>query len=320
MLIGVMILALLSAAPARSAAAAAHDGWDGQQQVTEKFSKTVPLGAGGAFDLSNISGDVVITGGAGSQVVIDATKRGKTAEDIKAVQIEVTETATRVEVRTQYPREKRNINASVDYTVTLPRGASVTVRTVSGNVKVSTVDGALRADTVSGTMSIASAAQLQSAKSVSGDVTVQASGSAGDVTAGSVSGSVVLRTVKARSVELNSVSGDVTLAEVACDRVKANTISGKMGFAGLLAKGGRYILQSHSGDVIMTIAGEPGFELNASSFSGDITSAYELTSKVGGADAPKQSRMKQSMRGTWGDGSAVIELNSFSGDIKVVKK
>ena len=83
-------------------------------------------------------------------MVIDAVKRGRTAEDLKAVQIEVTATAARVEVRAQYPRERRNVNASVDFTVTVPRGASVRVNSVSGDLKVSTVDGGLTAETVSG--------------------------------------------------------------------------------------------------------------------------------------------------------------------------
>ena len=116
------VAALFAGAPAQASwlhgTAVGPIDWDGDQQQTEKFSKTVPLPKGGSLDLSNISGDIVITGGAGDQVVIDAVKRGKTAEDLKLVQIEVAATATRVEVRTQYPRERRNVNVSVDYTVT----------------------------------------------------------------------------------------------------------------------------------------------------------------------------------------------------------
>ena len=134
--------------------------------------RRVPLPKGGSLDLSNISGDIVITGGAGDQVVIDAVKRGKTAEDLKLVQIEVMTTASRVEVRTQYPRERRNINVSVDYTVTVPRAAGVTVRTVSGNLNLATIDGELMADSVSGDVTVKSASWLESAKTVSGDVTV----------------------------------------------------------------------------------------------------------------------------------------------------
>ncbi len=80
------VAALLARAPAQAswlhAATVGPIDWDGDQQQTEKFSKTVPLPKGGSLDLSNISGDIVITGGPGDQVVIDAVKRGKTAEDL----------------------------------------------------------------------------------------------------------------------------------------------------------------------------------------------------------------------------------------------
>jgi DUF4097 and DUF4098 domain-containing protein YvlB len=317
MFIGLVIIGLLMAAPAR--AAAATDGW-GDQNQTEKFSKTVPLGKGGTLDLSNISGDIVVTGGAGEQVVIDATKRGRTMEDVKAVQIEVNATAARVEVRTKYPEDRRNVNASVDFNVTVPRGATVIVNSVSGDMKVSTIDGPLRINTVSGDVDVTAAAQLEAAKTVSGDVTVTSSGSAGDITAGSVSGDVTIKAVKAKGLDLNSVSGGVSLTDVTCERVKANSISGDMVFSGPLAKGGRYAFQSHSGDVSVTTGGAVGFEVTASSFSGDIKSDYELTVKFGGEATGARGPKRQNVRGTYGDGSAVLELNSFSGDIRIIKK
>lgn len=317
MFIGLVIIGLLMAAPAR--AAATTDGW-GDQTQTEKFSKTVPLGKGGTLDLSNISGDIIITGSAGEQVVIDATKRGRTAEDLKAVQIEVNATALRIEVRTKYPENQRNINASVDFNVTVPRGATVIVNSVSGDMKVSNIDGPLRINTVSGDVDVTAAAQLEAAKTVSGDVTVTSSGSAGDITAGSVSGGVTMKAVKAKGLDLNSVSGGVSLIDVTCERVKANSISGDMVFSGPLAKGGRYAFQSHSGDVSVTTGGAVGFEVTASSFSGDIKSDYELTVKFGGDTAGARGPKRQNVRGTYGDGSAVLELNSFSGDIRIIKK
>ncbi|MCX6549691.1 MAG: DUF4097 family beta strand repeat-containing protein [Acidobacteria bacterium] len=319
--VGVAVLGLLLAsAPARALAAGPIDTW-GDQTQTEKFNKTVALPKGGSFNLSNVSGDVVITGGPGEQIVIDATKRGRTIDDLKAVQITVVTSATRVEVRTEYPRERRNVNASVDFIVTLPRGAVVEVHSVSGDVKVSNVDGSLRAETVSGDVAVTSAAQLEMAKTVSGDVTVQTAASSGDVSIASVSGGAIVRSLKARSLEANSVSGDVELTDVTCERVKGNSISGSITFAGPLVKGGRYMLQSHSGDVTVSVNGKDGFELNASTFSGDIRSDLELTSKVGGpGDAESRHRRQTSMRGNFGDGSAVLELNAFSGNVTIVKK
>jgi DUF4097 and DUF4098 domain-containing protein YvlB len=328
-LVGILTAtALLAAAPARAAVrtadAAGPTDWLGDQQQTEKFSKTVPLPKGGSLDLSNISGDIVITGGAGDQVVIDAVKRGKTTEDLKLVQIEVMTTATRVEVRTQYPRERRNINVSVDFTVTVPRAAGVRVRTVSGDLKVATIDGALGAESVSGDVTVTSAGQLESAKTVSGNVTVGGAASDGDISVASVSGDVSLKAVKARGIEAGSVSGGVDLADVTCSRAAAKSVSGDIVFGGPLAKGGRYSLQSHSGDVTVHADGKSGFEVAAGTFSGDISSDLKLVSTFGGEDERGQPGRRpksgpgQRIHGTFADGGAFLELSAFSGDVKIV--
>jgi DUF4097 and DUF4098 domain-containing protein YvlB len=322
--------AFLAGAPARAAwivgtTPGPIDG-PGDQAQTEKFSKTVPLPKGGSLDLANISGDIVVTGGAGDQIVIEAVKRGNTAEDLKAVTIEVTATATRVEVRAQYPRERRNVNVSVDFTVSVPRGAVVRVHSVSGDLKVATLDGGLAAETVSGDVVLTSVAQLERARSVSGDVTVGTGGSDGDLSVESVSGNVVLKAVKARAIETKSVSGNVELADVTCERVKANAVSGDIVFGGPLAKGGRYVLQSHSGDVTLHVSDKAGFEVNAGTFSGDITSDLQIVSTFGGEGERGQPGRKpksgpgQRLQGTFGDGGALLELTTFSGDVRIVNK
>jgi hypothetical protein len=303
-------------------------GWDGDQQQTEKFSKTVPLPKGGSLDLANISGDILITGGPGDQVVIEAVKRGRTAEDLKAVTVEVTTTATRVEVRAQYPRERRNVNVSVDFTVTVPRAASVVAHSVSGAITLRTIDGTAAIESVSGDVKVSGAAQLESARTVSGNVRVESAASDGEVTLGSVSGDVALKDVKARSLDANSVSGDLDLAGVTCSRARAKSVSGDIVFGGPLAKGGRYVFQSHSGDITVYADESAGFELNANTFSGDIASDLTLVSTFGGeGDRDRGQRGRgpgggpgQRVRGTFGDGGAFLELNTFSGDVRIAKK
>ncbi len=329
-LLGVITLVLVFAAVPAAASASGPGGWNlaawsGDQQQTEKFAKTLPLAKGGAVDVSNISGDIIITGGAGDQVVIDAVKRGRTAEDLKALAIEVTTTAGRVDVRVKYPPESRNINASADFTISVPRYAQVSVKSVSGDLKLSTIDGSARAESVSGDVSVSSAAQLESARSVSGDVRVETAGNTADLTAKSVSGDLNLRAIKARGIVANSVSGDVRLNDVTCERIEANSISGDMTFDGPLAKGGNYDLQSHSGDITVYTDGKAGFELNARTFSGDVTSAFELTMKFGGegerADRRGPGRKPgQSVRGTFGDGGALLDIKSFSGDVRIADR
>jgi len=301
---------------------AGEPGWTSSEpQQTERFSKTVSLGASGTVLLSNVAGDVVVTGGAGDQVIIEAVKRGRTAEDLKSVDIDVLVKDGRVEVVTRYPRhqERRWGNsAEVDYKLTVPRQALVRVKTVSGDVQVSTVDGELRAESVSGNVRVTDAKNLEGAVTVSGDVYVKTAGSAGGVTVSSVSGNVVVTGMKAASLTGSSVSGDITLGDVLSDRVSFKSVSGNIDFAGILAKAGRYALKSHSGDIVLKIAASVGFELNATSFSGDIRSDLPLTLQFGGSGDSGRRGRTQEVRGTFGDGAAILELSSFSGDIRIV--
>jgi hypothetical protein len=323
-LAAVLALSLSGAATTAAAApsTAGGPGWDAREpQQSERFSKTVALGASGTVLLSNVTGDVVVTGGSGDQVVIDAVKRGRSADDLKAVDIEVMAKDGRVEIVTRYPRNQEHRwgnSAEVDYTLTVPRRALVRVKTVSGDVQVSTVDGELRAESVSGNVRVTDAKNLEGAVTVSGDVFVKAAGSTGGVTVSSVSGNVVIAGLKATSVTGSSVSGDITLGDILSDRVAFKSISGNIDFAGLLAKAGRYALKSHSGDIVVKISANVGFELNASSFSGDIRSDLPLTLQFGGPGEGGRRGRSQEIRGTFGDGAAILELNSFSGDIRIV--
>ncbi|MCX6543091.1 MAG: DUF4097 family beta strand repeat-containing protein [Acidobacteria bacterium] len=319
-LVVVNVLLLAGSGRAATPAGARLSLLDAPQQ-TEAFSKTVPLAKGGTFELSNIAGDIVITGGSGDHVIIAAVKKGRTAEELKEVTIEVTAAANRVEVRTRYPERRGSNSVSVDYTVTVPRGAALIVRSISGDEKVSAVDGEMHLNSISGNVTVASAADVRAVKSISGNVHVQASKSTGALSASSVSGNVKLMDVRASELEVNSISGNVTCDQIVTPRAALKSVSGNITFGGPLAKGGRYELTSHSGDVSIVVSDKMGIELSASTFSGEVTSDLALTPKAGGdSTRGRGRRMRQTLQGTFGDGSAVLQVTSFSGDIKIVKK
>jgi DUF4097 and DUF4098 domain-containing protein YvlB len=126
----------------------------------------------------------------------------------------------------------------------------------------------------------------------------------------------VLRRVKARHLDLGSVSGDVVLEDLECDRVNVQSVSGNVQFQGPLARSGRYELKSHSGEVRVAISGGSGFELEANSFSGQVRSDFPITIQGGS----ERGRRQRSLHGVYGDGSAVLDLTTFSGSIVVVKR
>ena len=302
----------------------------GREEQTERFTKTVKIGPTGEIELANIAGDIVIARGGGNDAVIEVVKtsRGSSVEDaremLQMVNVNVIERPGRAEVRTQYPRgdswtrnDRRNINVSVAFNVTAPAGARVTVKSVSGGIKVTGIKGDLMLESVSGSLMIADAGRVAHAKSVSGNVEIADTTIEGPLDAGSVSGSVIVRRVKARRLDLGSVSGSVKLEDLECERVSVQSVSGDVHFQGPLARSGRYELKSHSGEVRVAIAGGAGFELEANSFSGNVRSDFPITIQ---GDVGRRGPRQRALHGVYGDGSAVLDLTTFSGSIVIMKR
>jgi DUF4097 and DUF4098 domain-containing protein YvlB len=302
---------------------------ENREQQIERTTKTVRLGSDGVLELGNIAGDITVTRGGGSEATIEIVKtaRGRDAADAKEalqlVQVEVSERAGRAEVKTRYPgsegfrRGRRNLNVSVDYTVTAPAGTRVTAESISGNVKIADIKGDLNASTVSGDVRITGAGRIGSVKSISGSVEVTEAQTDGTLESASVSGDVILRRVKARRIDAGSVSGNVKLEDVQCDRVEAHSTSGNISFSGALARNGRYELNAFSGEIRVVVPANSGFELDANSFSGEVRTE-DLPITIRGSEG--RSGHRKVLHGTYGDGSAILDLTTFSGSIVISKR
>jgi len=302
---------------------------DSREQV-ERTTRTLKIGANGELQLANISGDINVSRGGGNEVSVEIVKtaRGRTDDDarelLKLVQVDVVERSGRAEVRARYPEgeemrrnNRRNINVSVAYNVTAPAGIRLRAHSISGSITTRDIKGEVSAESVSGNVHVFNGGRIASAKSISGNVEVNDTDIDGSFNASSASGSVVLRRVKARMLDLGSISGDVLLDDVDSPQVEAQTISGNVRFGGPLGKSARYELSSHSGNVSVTLAGSSGFEVEATSFSGSIRSDFTFSSDTGDAG---RTRFRRTIRGVYGDGSAVLDLTTFSGNIVIARK
>ena len=168
-------------------------------------------------------------------------------------------------------------------------------------------------ESVSGAIRVANGGRVAAAKSISGSVEVTETESDGMLEASSASGMIALRRVKARSIDAGSISGSVVLEDVEAARVEAQTVSGSVRFQGPLVRSGRYELNSHSGSINVALTGAPGFELEAQSFSGSVHSDFPI-------DTGATRDRSRSLRGVYGDGSAVLEITTFSGSIVINKR
>jgi DUF4097 and DUF4098 domain-containing protein YvlB len=301
----------------------------GPEQV-EKFTRSIKVGDGAVLDLSHLAGDVRVTGGSGSEIKIDATKRvrHRDADEAKrlleALRIDVNTFNNRVEVRTIYPRRTEtrgnSISANVDYVIEVPSAVAVVLKSVSGDLTVSNVRGEVRLEAISGNVNITNTPNVAIAKTVSGDVTARDIGSETALVLSTVSGTVIGTGLKVRSLDAGSVSGDVRLTGSQIERVEASSVSGNIEFDAPLVKGGRYEFTSHSGNVRILLSGNTGFELDADTFSGSVRSDVPVTLRTLGRTERERRGSPRAIRGTFGDASAILSVRSHSGSVVITKK
>jgi DUF4097 and DUF4098 domain-containing protein YvlB len=284
---------------------------DRRGDETERISRQFKIGATGRLTLSNISGEIVLTAGSGDEVTLEAVKRTRGARsELASVVIEIDERPGRVDIRTRHTG--RSDRASVDYTVSVPRGAAVDLSSISGNVRATNLQGPLRAQSISGAVVLSESSNVEVAKSISGDVELSGSMPEARLTASTVSGRVRAHDVKARGLSLSAISGDVEVTNVEAERLEGKSVSGNFVFAGVVARNARYEFSTHSGNVRLTLGGGAGFEVTANTFSGDIQSDVPVS-----VNDVQSRRSGRSVRAVVGDGGASVSVSTFSGNIVI---
>jgi hypothetical protein len=288
-------------------------------QVEETFSRTVPLGSRGAFELSTAAaGDVVIIGVEGSTVRISATKRARHRNEataraaLQAVTVRVVERGGFVETLTEVT-QRTEVPVFVDYLVSVPSDANVSLRTFGGTLRVSNVRGELRADALAGDVALSGVSRVRNAKAFAGSLTISDSDGQ-EVNAETLGGTLQVRNVRARAIELSSVGGTILVADVQCERCTMTSVSGPLELSGPLTPGGRYEMRSNSGDIRLYPTGSTGFDIEAITLPGRVTSEFPLKTD----QTPRPGI--RAFYGTYGDGAAILSLRTFGGSVSILRR
>jgi DUF4097 and DUF4098 domain-containing protein YvlB len=261
----------------------------------------------GHVEISNIAGFVVVTGWARAEVEVTG-ELGKGAE-----RLEFTRAGKLTRVKVIMPNRSSRAE-STKLIVKIPADGSVSVNTVSAEVRVQGVKGAQRLQSVSGDVETHSAAEDVECKTVSGNVTVNGSGERSLLTVTTVSGDAHVNRV-AGEVNGNTVSGNFTIAMGDTARSRLRSTSGDLGIRGRLAEEARLDFESISGDIRLDLEGPVGAEFDISSFNGDIRSCF----------GPKPVRTSEyapgsELRFREGQGSARVRVKTLNGDIDLCNK
>ncbi len=174
--------------------------------LTEEFHQVYPLSADGRISLSNINGGVRISAWDHNEVKVDAVKRAYTPERLQEARIEVDAGASYVRIETKYPEgnltwrrngddERRDNPASVEYTLTVPRGASLDeVSLINGGLNIEGLAGSVRASSVNGRVTARGLTGTVNLSVVNGglDATLDRLNESGTVSLSAVNGSLVV--------------------------------------------------------------------------------------------------------------------------------
>ena len=292
-----------------------------QEQIA-KESHTLAIGPTGTLILRNLSGEITVTAGTGRSATVEATRRsrGRTDADAKLglerVKVEVDHRGERATVTSRYPEDERRppYAVSINYVVTAPAGTQLTISNLSGTVVVKDIKGDVNATVTSGTLEV-SGSRVSMLKTLSGNLTVTDSDAEGAMDVSTLSGVIRVERAKTRRLSVSALSGQVVVRDVDATNATITNTSGDVEYTGNLAKGGRYEVRAHSGDVKLVLP-RGGFDISARTFSGRITADAAL-----GLQTTSQNLVRSSaLKGTVGDGSASLDVSTFSGDVIITRK
>ena len=144
------------------------------QAFHESVDVSKSLSPTGRFSLQNTNGSVRVAAWDEPRVRIEAVKAAGSERALRDLEVAVEGEGDRVEVRTRMPRGHWfGRGGKVDYTITVPRGASVSVRNVNGRVEIQDVNGAVRAENVNGSLDASDLGGAVEASTVNGSVEVR---------------------------------------------------------------------------------------------------------------------------------------------------
>lgn len=170
-------------------------------------------------------------------------------------------------------------------------GGTIEANGVSGDIRIEADSPSVTVDTVSSTVTLGGRMSAVSVQTVSGDIVAPQLGEEAD---------------------LQTVSGDMRLHGGPYSNVALNTVSGDITSTGGMKAGGRYQVDSLSGDVDMQLPGTLSARVRVTTFSGSIHSDY-------GKVVEKRHGPGSTLDSTVGSGDGRIEIRTFSGDVRLSK-
>jgi DUF4097 and DUF4098 domain-containing protein YvlB len=184
--------------------------------------------------------------------------------------------------------------------LTVPEQTELQIKTQTGLIYVEQVTGDMKLESIAGDVHL---------KEVSGYIIVH-------TTAGSF-----VCTQCSGKLDFNTISGSAQILQPSLKSVNLITTTGNILFDGDFIRTGIYTMKSGRGLVEVRFSGTDSFDLNAQTSSGVVENRAEAFLKPDTHGLRRSaSKYAKGLFGTVGNGLAKVELSSFSGTVRILKR
>lgn len=218
----------------------------------------------------------------------------------------------KVDVEIEQVGDRIDINASAltassqphdneaNFQLMVPEQTELQLKTQTGLILVEQVNGDMKLQSVAGDVHL---------KEVSGYIIVKTTG-----------GSLVC-TQCAGQLEFTSISGNAQILQPTLANMNLMTTTGNILYDGDFVRTGIYTMNSGRGLVEIRFSGTGSFDLRAQTILGSVDNqAPDLIKPDVHANRQNKGKFSTSFFGTVGMGLAKVELSSYSGTIRILKR
>jgi DUF4097 and DUF4098 domain-containing protein YvlB len=245
-----------------------------------------------------VNGRIEVHSWKNSEVVVTTTAvPGKVAIDSEQVGDRIDINATSLVTAAAGPHD-----VEANFQLVVPEQTELQLRTQTGVILVEQVNGDMKLQSVAGDVHL---------KEVSGYIIVK-----------TTSGSLVC-TLCSGKLDYNSISGGAQILQPSLSNLNVMTTTGNILYDGDFVRTGLYTMNSGRGLVEVRFSGTDSFDLNAQTYRGTVDNQavdFLKPDVHGSKHHAAQSKFSHSLIGTVGQGYAKVELSSYSGTIRILKR
>src|SRR5215471_1054366 len=262
----------------------------------QKFEKHFAVKGRPVVSIQNVAnGRIEVKSSKGQEVIVTGSQlANKIGIETEQADDRIDVTATILDANAPAAELEENLSLIV------PEETELQIKTQTGLIYVEQVMGDMKLESIAGDIHL---------KEVSGYIIVRTTG-----------GSLIC-TQCAGKLEFSSISGNAQVLQPALRSVNLITTTGNILFDGDFIRTGIYSMKSGRGLVEVRFAGSDSFDLNAQTSTGTVDNRAEAYLKPDSHGIRRTaSKYAKGLFGSVGSGLAKVELSSFSGTVRILKR